>query len=452
MRSIVVLIAAAFLVLGLGIYTVRFFASGGDWIAFPVNSHIYSNANLTRGTITDVSGVILLEKDENGSSDYNASRVVRLSTLHAVGDSRGNIASGAQTAFADLLTGYNEFNGVYSLDGEGATLALTIDSGVNAAAYEALEGKNGVVAVYNYKTGDILCMVSAPTFDPENPPESFAGAMYNGVFLNRFISATYIPGSVYKLVTTAALLEENFDYSSYSYTCTGKAPYEGTVVTCPAPHGTLSLKEALSCSCNCAYADLGQILGEKRLGKYAKKFNLTTKNVTVSGITTAKGSVSVSNSGDLAWSAIGQGNDLVNPAAFLTFTGAIANGGQAEYPNIVSSLRSSLGMKMSVDYRKSGGRYMSRDTAEVLSEMMRNNVLSEYGEDRFAGMELCAKSGTAEVDGAEAHAWFAGFCRREDLPLAFVVVVEHGGGGSRVAGSVASTVLKKCAEEMKVEL
>lgn len=452
MRSIVVLLIASFLVFGLGIYCVRFCASGGDWIAFPVNKHIYNNANLTRGTVTDVSGVVLLENDENGKSNYNGSEVVRKATLHAVGDKSGNIATGAQTAFADILTGYSEFNGVYSLDGEGRTLALTIDAGINAVAYEALNGKNGVVAVYNYKTGDVLCMVSAPTFDPANPPSSFDSAKYEGVFINRFTSATYVPGSIYKLVTTAGLLEGGFDYDKYTFTCTGSAPYEGTIVTCPTAHGTLTLGEALSHSCNCAYAELGQIIGESGLKKYAKKFNIITNDVTVSGITTAKGSISVSNSGDLAWSAIGQGNDLVNPASFLTFVGSIANGGQAEYPNLVSSIRSSIGSKVSADYRKSGGRYMSEKTADILSEMMRNNVLNEYGESRFGGMELCAKSGTAEVDGADSHSWFVGFSQREDFPLAFAVVVEHGGAGSKTAGGVASTVLKKCAEEMGVDL
>lgn len=452
MRSFVVLIVAAFLVLGLVGYCVKFCTSGGDWIAFPVNRHIYENANLTRGTVTDVSGVVLLENDKNGESHYNGSEAVRKATLHAVGDKSGNIATGAQTAFADILTGYNEFNGVYSLDGEGCTLALTIDAGVNAVAYEALNGKNGVVAVYNYETGDILCMVSAPTFDPANPPSSFDSERYDGVFVNRFTSATYIPGSIYKLVTTAGLLEGGFDYDEYTFTCTGSAPYEGTVVTCPTAHGTLTLGQALSHSCNCAYAELGQMLGESGIKKYANKFNLTTTEVTVSGIKTAKGSVSMKNTGDIAWSAIGQGYDLVNPASFLTFVGSIANGGKAQYPNLVSSVRSSIGSKVSADYRKSGGRYMSESTAKILTQMMRNNVLNEYGESRFSGMELCAKSGTAEVDGADSHSWFVGFSQREDFPLAFVVVVEHGGAGSKTAGGIASTVLKKCAEELGVEL
>lgn len=452
MRSVVVLIVAAFLTVGLGIYCVKFWASGGDWIAFPVNKHIYTNASLSRGTVTDIDGVVLLENDDDGASHYDASATVRKATLHAVGDKSGNIATGAQTAFADILTGYSRLNGLYSLDGGGSTLTLTIDAGVNAVAYEALNGKNGVVAVYNYKTGDVLCMVSAPTFDPENPPKSFDSAEYNGVFLNRFISATYIPGSVFKLVTTAALLEDGFDYESYSFTCTGSAAYEGTVVTCPSAHGTLTFGKALSHSCNCAYADLGQKIGVVKLMKYAGRFNILTNDVTVSGMKVAKGSMSVKNSGDLAWSALGQGNDLVNPAAFLTFVGSVANGGEAQYPNLVYSVRSSIGAKVSVNYRKSGGRYMSEETANTLAKMMRNNVLNEYGESRFAGMELCAKSGTAEVDGAASHAWFAGFSQREDMPLAFVVVVEHGGGGSKVAGGVAATVLKKCAEELGVEL
>lgn len=74
---------------------------------------------------------------------------------------------------------------------------------------------------------------------------------------------------------------------------------------------------------------------------------------------------------------------------------------------------------------------------------MRNNTISEYGEDNFRGLELCAKSGTAEVGGDEKpHAWFAGFLDREDYPLAFVVVIENGGSGASVAGPVAANVLQ----------
>ena len=81
-------------------------------------------------------------------------------------------------------------------------------------------------------------------------------------------------------------------------------------------------------------------------------------------------------------------------------------------------------------------------TAAALADLMANNVTQTYGASRFPGMDICAKSGTAEVgEGQTPHAWFAGFLRGEDTPYAFVVLVENGGGGSSVAGSVAAKVL-----------
>ena len=88
------------------------------------------------------------------------------------------------------------------------------------------------------------------------------------------------------------------------------------------------------------------------------------------------------------------------------------------------------------------GQSISSGTAAAMAEMMANNVEKTYGTGRFPNMDLCAKSGTAEVgEGKTPHAWFAGFLRGEDTPYAFVVLVENGGGGSSVAGTVAGKVL-----------
>ncbi len=88
---------------------------------------------------------------------------------------------------------------------------------------------------------------------------------------------------------------------------------------------------------------------------------------------------------------------------------------------------------------------MSRETADQLAQMMRDNVVNNYGEGALAGLELCAKSGTAENGSGAPHAWFAGFLRNEEYPLAFIVLVENGGSGSKTAGAVAKKVLAAAA-------
>ena len=99
---------------------------------------------------------------------------------------------------------------------------LTIDADLSRTAWEALDGRKGVAAVYNYQTGDILCMVSNPSFDPADPPEiSDDDSDYEGVYLNRLLSGLYTPGSVFKVVTTAAALEQLPGVEERTFTCDG---------------------------------------------------------------------------------------------------------------------------------------------------------------------------------------------------------------------------------------
>ena len=129
----------------------------------------------------------------------------------------------------------------------GHKVYLTIDAGLNAAALDALNGRKGAVAVYNYRTGDVLCMVSSPTFDPADPPEIRDGdSRYDGVYLNRVLSSTFAPGSVFKLVTTAAALENLDGALDRHFTCTGRLELDGGVITCPYAHGEMDLYDALA--------------------------------------------------------------------------------------------------------------------------------------------------------------------------------------------------------------
>lgn len=162
-RSIFCLILAALLGLGLAFFCFQFVVDGGDWASYPYNRHLYNNAGqLKGGTILDRDGDMLSTLDEDGNRIYNDDATVRRATLHAVGDKNGNIGAGALTSFADKLSGYNLLTGVYSPLGTGNSLYLTIDAYLNNVAYQALNGMNGTVGVYNYKTGEILCMVSTP--------------------------------------------------------------------------------------------------------------------------------------------------------------------------------------------------------------------------------------------------------------------------------------------------
>ena len=132
----------------------------------------------------------------------------------------------------------------------------------------------------------------------------------------------------------------------------------------------------------------------------------------------------------------------------MMYMGAIANDGRAVQPKILHSVKFSNGIPASFPWKSWTKRMIEEDTAMILQNMMRNNVEDNYGSDNYPDLNICAKSGTAEVgDDKRPNAWFAGFLKDEDHPYAFIVLVENGGFGSQVAGSVANDVLQEIVEK-----
>lgn len=443
-RTVVCLILTLILLLGVGLFVVRFFLNGGSWASFAANRHLYnSQGQLSVGRVLDRDGDVLSWADDEGNRHYYENATVRKATLHAVGDAQGKIGTGALTAFASQLSGYNLFTGAYSPLGNGNDLYLTLDARLNYIALQALGGRKGAVGVYNYETGEILCMVSSPTYDPLDPPEDVEdNPAYEGVYLNRFLSGTFPPGSVFKTVTLAAAIENIPDLFDRRWTCTGSTEVGGEAITCPRVHGEMDIYDALANSCNGVFGQLAAELGPEVMARYTQQAGLTS-SYKVSGLSTAAGRFDFTGTtGQLAWAGVGQYNDLANPCAIMTYMGAIANGGKAAVPRLILKVENPLGLPSLPQWTSKTGTLIESSTAATLADIMSRNVIDAYGSGRFPNMDICAKSGTAEVGGGNSpHAWFAGFLRNEDAPYAFVVLVENGGSGADVAGSVAAQVL-----------
>ena len=386
------------------------------------------------GRVLDRDGDVLSWVDEAGNRQYYANPTVRMATLHAVGDPGGAIGTSALVAFADELSGYNFLTGADNPFGQGNDLYLTLDARLNYEAYQALNGRKGAAGVYNYKTGEILCMVSSPAFDPANPPEIQEGdGRYEGVYVNRFLSGTFIPGSVFKTVTLTAALEKIPDLFDRAFTCTGSTEVGGETITCPSAHGEMDIGEAFARSCNGVFAQLAAELGAETMAEYVEQAGLLDR-YSVDGIQTAQGSYDLAGAaeGQLGWSGVGQYNDLVNPCAVMVWMGGVANGGKAGGPPPDPG---GEGGAAPACPSPSGGRTGTLidggHRPDPLAGLMAQNVVQTYGSGRFPNMDVCAKSGTAEVGGGKRpNAWFAGFLRNEDAPYAFAVVVEEGGSGA----------------------
>jgi peptidoglycan glycosyltransferase len=296
--------------------------------------------------------------------------------------------------------------------------------------------------------------VTTPTYDPDNVPDisGDTSGKWNGVYLNRFVQSVYIPGSIFKTVTAAAALECVPDILDQSFTCTGKMEYGTEAVTCEGVHGTQNLKSALANSCNCAFAQIAQLIGKENMKKYVDQFHIT-EPISFDGVTTAKGNYDISEAGkvSVAWSCIGQYTDQINPARFMTYMGAIAAGGNAAQPSLVSRVTVE-GKDTYLAEPKKTGRIMSEETADLLRSFMCSNVQNVYGSWNFPRLTVGAKSGTSQLGGGQtSNAMFAGFVADEQYPLAFICVVENGGYGSSTCVPILSAVLTQCKAVLDAE-
>lgn len=439
-RTYFAMALAGVLLFGLVAFVIRYFLFSDQWATFKGNPHVYSQGVLDTGVVQDRSGVQIL--DTEGGRTYADDALTRKATVHLLGDRDGNVPSQILAHYASTLVGYDKLSGTNHSSGAGE-LRLTVSAQVQGIALQAMNGRKGAVGVYNYKTGEILCAVSSPAFDPDNPPEVIDES--SGMYINRMFHAAYTPGSIFKLVTATAALENLPDIELQSFTCTGSTVVNDELVTCPYAHGKLSFRDALAHSCNCAFAKIATQVGSRKLTEVAERVGVT-KSFEFDGLYTAAGKFEIGSGeiNSLGWAGVGQYNDLVNPYQFMRFMGAVANGGSGAEPYLVESAKNNGRVK----YRARTAMtetMMDAATANSLQQMMRYNVEAIYGTWNFPdNVIVCAKSGTAETGNTNNTATFAGFVLDEKYPLAFIVVVEEGGAGSSTCAPIAGKVLQAC--------
>lgn len=443
-RSMVLYLLLACFVGGVVYLGVNLFLHGGQWAMQPYNGHISSSL----GNISDRSGNVLATSTEEGRT-YSDSETVRRALLHTVGDPYGYISTSVEYTMRDKLTGYNLITGLNDtiFNRMGSDIALTVDQNACAAAYNALGGKNGAVLVYNYQTGEILVKVSAPGFDPAYIPEDLeTNEAYKGVYLDNTLSSSFTPGSIFKIVTAAAAMEQWPDtWSQWTHTCTGSENIGGSDVTClyGTAHGDQDMFSAMGNSCNVFFASLATEIGADALQAKAEEMGFG-REFSLGSVPTAQSEIDLSaaSQNELAWAGVGQYTVLCNPYHMMVLMGAIANGGEYVQPKLTQESQLFSGLLPGEDRT-----LVTAAEAQNLTQLLRGDVENYYGDWLFpTGMNVCAKTGTGEVgEGKAPNCWMVGFCDSVDYPYAFAILVEEGTGGIESAGSVASAVMNALA-------
>lgn len=441
---LIIIITAVFLsVTALLMFSM--FSHAEEYALKSINAHLYDSGTLiSAGDIVDENG-IKLAYTENGERKYADNSAARAALLHIIGDDAGFIDGGIQDSFSKELCGYNIIYGVNK--NSGNTLNLTLDSELCASAYNKIYPYKGCVAVCNYKTGEIVCLATSPSYDVYNVPGDLSDEeKYEGVYINRLFRGLYTPGSTFKTVTALGAIENIDDIYNQTFYCSGSYSVGGGEIICNDTHGTVTFKQALNQSCNVAFAQITIQLGEEKLNDAFRTAGLDKSHDTVDRLHTISGRSPVSDSistYELGWAGVGQSTTLVNPYAFLNFMCAVANGGKAYEPYFVKSAVSDSGRAVYTAKPVDSGISIKASTAATLKELLRSTVSDYYGDYMFGDVTMCGKTGTAEIDNKDPHSWFVGFSYDDSFPYAIVTVIENRGSGLKYAGNVSAEIMNE---------
>jgi peptidoglycan glycosyltransferase len=365
----------------------------------------------------------------------------------------------------------------------GGNVVLTIKTRAQEVAWKQLTdnergAKKGSAVAIDPRTGAVQALVSFPSFDP-NPLASHdtaaAAKEYNKLnadkdkpLLNRALSETYPPGSTFKVIVAAAALQDGYEQSTEIpagplYTAPGSgAPIKNSSAsTCPSSRVTL--KEALTDSCNTGFAQLGVKLGGDKVKKAAQAWGFEQDDLTVGDLEGSGLPVAASHTGDiqnpdgsidqagLAQSSIGQKDVRMTTMLGAMMAATVANGGKQMRPYLVQQLLSPDRRSI---YNASPQPLRTPINGEVagdLREMMVSVVENGTGKQaQISGFEVGGKTGTAEnAEGADDHGWFVGFAYNDkgEAVSAVCVMLENvpGGHASAEAARIAGLIMKAAA-------
>jgi len=339
---------------------------------------------------------------------------------------------------------------------DGKDLQLTLDLEIQKIVEDAIGDRKASVVIMDPFTGELLAMASNPGFNPSifiNKKNSNFAALNNSALINRAISSSFAPGSIFKLVAASAGLETNKINLATTYTCSGSMRVGNRDFRCWDTHGDQNLAKAIAHSCDVYFYHTGILLGPQAIHDYALKFSLGKATgvdlpYEINGFIPDplwKRIKLFQNwyNGDTANFVIGQGYVLLTPIQAVRFIAVFANKGYLVTPFIVSN----IGGKDMVKVRKKITKVHIKDRViNYVRQDLRGVVKYPSGTANLLDglpISVAGKTGTAEVGKNQTHGWFTGFFPFEKPKYAICVFLESSGSGHS-----ASALVKQIIEGM----
>jgi penicillin-binding protein 2 len=357
----------------------------------------------------------------------------------------------------------------------GKDLKLTIDLDLQIAAEKALDGKNGAIVAMDPHTGEILAMVSRPTYDPNQFSVRLTKNYWNEIInnpdhplLNKSLQAQLAPGSTFKIIMSVAGLQENVAQTMH-VSCNGGAEFYGHFYACDKHHGAVDINNAIPYSCDTFYYTLANRLGIDTIAKYATSLGLGQKTgidlpdeVAGTMPSTAwklKTQHDKWFAGETISVGIGQGAVTATPIQLARALSGVANGGVLRRPHVVFADEIPPDMLQAIreSFPGSGDATIPLTTEnwQLITDAMANVTSSPIGTAYAAhleGVDFAGKTGTAQVIGHDAlaktnkghntepNAWFVGMAPRRNPDIVVAVLWEHGNWGNNSA-KLASQII-----------
>ena len=452
----------------------------------------YPNGSLAAHLLGTLGEVRAQQLESERFAGYRAGDVVGQSGVEAALEPHLRGRAGGRNVVVDVAGRVVEIlHRVEPDPGDRVVLALDLD--LQRTAEEALaasappgEPVSGAVVALDPRTGDVLALVSIPSYDPN----AFAGRVEPTLWKrltedplkplqDRALAGQYPPGSTYKPFVAAAALQEKLRTPRTTVFCPGAFAFGNRSYRCwkVGGHGTVDLHRSLMQSCDVYYYRAGLDLGIDRLGRYARSFGLgAPTGIALDG---EKGGLVPTSEwkqrrfgepwmpGETVSASIGQGYNLVTPLQLAVAYAAIANGGHVLRPRLVLEFERDDGSVEEQPVEVSSEVPVSAENLALVREGLHAVVDAPGGTGRRAqvpGLAVAGKTGTAQVVRLERtsgkkglaiprphrdHAWFASFAPAEAPEIVVVVLIEHGGGGGANAAPVAQQVLARWWEKQQ---
>ncbi len=362
----------------------------------------------------------------------------------------------------------------------GKQLRLTVDIDLQIAAEEALAGKNGAIVAMDPRTGEILAMVSGPTFDPNDFAVHVSRDEWNKLvtdpdkpLMNKAIQAQLAPGSTFKIIMSVAGWQENIAQTLH-VNCTGGAEFYGRRFGCwvKGGHGSVTLEKAIYQSCDVFFYTLAEKLGIDRIAKYATDLGFGQKTGIdlpneVSGVMPSE-QWKIKNfkqkwfAGETISVGIGQGAVALTPVQLLRAISAISMGGRMVVPHVINPSDMPPGYVEAEHVTEVKNVPIDPNGWNFITDAMSRVLLPEgtAPSAHIPGIDIAGKTGSAQIvslatrarfknsDDLAQNGWFVGFTPRRN-PDIVVCVLFQGGEHGRLAARLATQVIKAYVDKQK---